>query len=633
MYVARRSVNIPASRQPALTSVPHQTCLEAVTQAFRDGGAIIEKIKKKRALKCAPQPPRLLEESIDQAPEEIEKERRRGVGRFGNAFVEGDNVAIISLQQITIQLQASLLEKLRNAAFDDDTRITDFTYLVDAADMGRDRTIATLHELKQRLLNAELALNDSEIGVETLQSSTPPVASPNAPSTPALDSISTRPRTNSSLTAANTLIRDPTHSRDASGEEDAVSGAEADHSRTRQRKRSSLLHFLKHTRTHSGGEKDPIPHVAAPVVQPPQKIPEESSVDSRPSQSLDKSRHLSNVSPSSSLANAVVYRPPPRAPQSQPQTDTDPPFTYEEWEDNPQEIWGPPSMGTIKLKPSERRDTINVAPDSPPSPVLTHRTNSVNGSHLHTLVPTPNPSNDYLGFCKSAARLQNSDRRALTKTREVEPWSRHPSSSANALHFLSCATKSCAFRSTFTHTDTEMIWNKLLPEKKGVRARWRFLAKSHVPSRRAGSQASYQCLFCVFQQGRTAVYHGPDLYLEHVASEHRGTVLGDVVLYKTGCVNDQVCSDEDLDWDINLYPITSTNPRTGGSVAAPGSSSNLPPGMEHSMPFDPEDYTTAGWRARLNDSTYDSGLGANEPWNEGLSDFHYRGELDRTELE
>lgn len=607
-----------------------QTCLEAVTQAFHDGGAIIEKIKKKRALKCAPQPPRLLEESIDQAPEEIEKERRRGVGRFGNTFVEGDHIAIITLQQITIQLQQSLLEKLRNAAFDDDTRITDFTYLVDAADLGRDRTIATLHELKQRLLSAEQAQNDAEAGVEILQSSTPPVTSPVAPSTPALDPLPVRVRTNSSLSAARTTTKDYTYSRDASGEEDAVSGAEADNPRTRQRKRSSLLHFLKHSRTHSGSEKDPIPHATAPVVQPPQ-IPEEGRPDSRASQtaekgrSLEKSRNLSGASPTpthSSLANAVVYRPPP--------SQNDPTFTYEEWEDNPQEIWGPSTANTTKPA-NERRDTINVAPDAPPSPVLTHRTNSGNGSHLpSTAVPTPNPSNDYLGFCKSASRLQNSDRKALTKTREVEPWSRHPSSSANALHFLSCVTKSCAFRSSFTHTDTEMIWNKLLPERKGVRARWKFLAKSHVPLRRAGSQSSYQCLFCVFQQGKSAVFHGADLYLEHIASEHRGTVLGDVILYKTGCVNDRVCSEDDLHWDINLYPISGTSPRAG-IAATPGLSSNV--GTEYGMPFNPEDYTSGGWRARMDDTKYDSVLGANEPWNEGLSDFHYRGELDRTELE
>lgn len=547
------------------------------------------------------------------------------MGRFGNAFIEGDPTSIIALQSITIALQQSLLEKLRNAAFDDDTRITDFTYLVDAADLGRDRTIATLHELKSRLLNAELALNEGEVGVDTLQSSTPPVTSPPLPSTPAPTyELPTRSRTNSSLSAPRTWTRDYNHSRDASGEEDATSGAEADNPRTRQRKRSSLLSFLKpHNRTASWNEKELAPHMAPPAPQQPQ-IPEESSASSRASQSLEQRRQPSNT-PTNTLANAVVYRPPP--PPSQPSSDLS--FTYEEWEDNPQEIWGPATATTTKT--TDRRDTINVAPDSPPSPVMAYRTNSGNASsHSHsTNIQTPNPSNDYLGFCKSAYRLQNADRKALTKTREVEPWSRHPTSSANAMHFLSCVTKNCAFRSTFTHRDTEMIWNRLLPERKGVRARWRFLAKSHVPLRRAGTQASFECLFCVFLHGKSSVYHGPDLYLDHIADEHRGAVLGDVVLYKTGCVNDQICEDSDLTWDINLAPGTYSSPKSG-IAASTGMSSNL---SDHSMPFNPEDYTTAGWRARMEDNRYDSVLGANEPWNEGLSDFHYRGELDRTELE
>lgn len=518
-------------------------------------------------------------------------------------------------------MQQSLLEKLRNAAFDDDTRITDFAYLVDAADIGRDKTIATLHDLKQRLLNAELAQNEGEAGVETLQSSTPPVTSPTA----AVLELPTRTRTNSSLSAHKTWTRDYSYPRDASGEEDAASGVEAENSRTRNRKRSSLLSFLKpHSRTYSASEKEMVSHAPVSVVQQAQ-IQQESPSSSRTSQSHEHRRQLSSAPPSS-VANAVVLR----SPQLPPPPKNEPHFTYEEWEDNPQEIWGP--FTTIAARPAERRETAQIAPDGPPSPILTHRTNSGPVSHLQpsSTIATPNPDNDYLGFCKSASRLQNADRKALTKTREVEAWSRHPTPSANALHFLSCATKGCNFRSTIVHRDTELIWNKMLPEWRGVRARWKFLAKSHVPMRRAGTQASYQCLFCVFQQGTSGVFQGAELYLGHVADQHRGTTLGDVVLYKTGCVNDRVCAEDELEWDINIYPSSSARPH-GGMVKIPGLSADVV--AQQSMPFNPEDYVFNGRTAKLEDNKYDSVLGANEPWNEGLSDFHYRGELDRTELE
>jgi hypothetical protein len=61
---------------------------------------------------------------------------------------------VIALQQITIQLQGSLLEKLRSAAFNDEAAPEDFMHLVDAADLGRDRTITAMLELRQRLLSA-----------------------------------------------------------------------------------------------------------------------------------------------------------------------------------------------------------------------------------------------------------------------------------------------------------------------------------------------------------------------------------------------------------------------------------------------------------------------------------------------
>ncbi|KAI6890806.1 hypothetical protein KC318_g14336, partial [Hortaea werneckii] len=101
-------------------------CVDGVVSAYRDGGAIIQLIKAKRAQKRAPPPPRLLEESIDQAPEAIEREKNNGVQKFGRAFEEGDHIAVIALQQITIQLQGTLLEKLRNATLEDDVT-TDFT--------------------------------------------------------------------------------------------------------------------------------------------------------------------------------------------------------------------------------------------------------------------------------------------------------------------------------------------------------------------------------------------------------------------------------------------------------------------------------------------------------------------------
>ena len=143
--------------------------MAAVVSAYRDGGTIIQKIKVKRSQKRAAPPSRLLEESIDQAPTDIEREKQRGIQRFGKAFERGDTVAVIALQQITIELQSSLLEELRNAAFDD--AVTDFRYLVDVADAERDKTMNTLIQLRQRLLASEPIVNDGLLSLSPTSTS------------------------------------------------------------------------------------------------------------------------------------------------------------------------------------------------------------------------------------------------------------------------------------------------------------------------------------------------------------------------------------------------------------------------------------------------------------------------------
>ena len=54
--------------------------------------------------------------------------------------------------------------------------------------------------------------------------------------------------------------------------------------------------------------------------------------------------------------------------------------------------------------------------------------------------------------------------------------------------------------------------------------------------------------------GKSGVYHGIDYYLDHIKEEHRGSRnMGDVVLYKTGCIIDRVAEDTE-EFDINLWP-------------------------------------------------------------------------------
>lgn len=224
-------------------------------------------------------------------------------------------------------------------------------------------------------------------------------------------------------------------------------------------------------------------------------------------------------------------------------------------------------------------------------------------------VPTPTPENDYLGFCKAAWRLQNGDRKAMQKSKMFnDGWSQ------SAVHYLSCAHSKCAFAG---HIDLDKIWSKVwTDESRGLKFRWSFLAKSHVMQQKVKDhQYAYQCLFCVFMGDQSPVYFGTDTYLEHV-QQHRGQHLGEVVLYKAKCIGDRIAGDDE-DFDVNLFPLT-RDEQDGRRESQVLSDTLLEAARK------PRDASISG---------KDSFLDTSEPWNAGLSNFHWGGEFERAELE
>ncbi|KAI7211604.1 hypothetical protein KC333_g7590 [Hortaea werneckii] len=583
-------------------------CVDGVVSAYRDGGAIIQLIKAKRAQKRAPPPPRLLEESIDQAPEAIEREKNNGVQKFGRAFEEGDHIAVIALQQITIQLQGTLLEKLRNATLEDDVT-TDFTILVDAADLGRDRAIGVLVELRQRLLQAapihEVAMpedgrqpqprlpsfsRESRKGSQEL-----PIRSTNEPSAQQQQQKKLGPE------RARTWVRDNiSSSREASGEEDSASGAEEN--RGARKRHSSIMGFFhKHQRSQSGSHE-------------------------RGSKSSDLARRSSTNSPTSA---PVPFKPPPRCDA---RDSANPPNSIDtqrldglRYTDDNQSI--PRSSETSRRRP-ERRDTIDSLPGGGPPDVpattagatrqslsnalSVARSTSFKNEHASTAVPTPTPENDFLGFCKGAWKLQNGDRKAMTKSKEFnEGWS------GNSIYLLACTQSKCAFAG---HLPLDQIWTKVWTvEAKGLKIRWPFLAKSHIQQYkvRREKQYQFQCMFCVYlgvggEEGKREIYTGTDAYLDHVSKEHRGEIMGAILMYKTRCITERV-ADDDEEFDVNLWPLSMPE-QLDRSKAAGVSSEKL------------SAYAGTNGSVEAQDSVV-----SEQPWNEGLSEFHWGGELERSE--
>lgn len=519
-----------------------------------------------------------MEESVDQAPEDIEREKQRGIARFGKTFEAGDTIAVIALQQITIQLQGSLLEQLRNAAFDDG--FTDFRYLVDVADAGRDKTMNTLIELRQRLFTAE-TINPGLSPTTTLET----VPSISSGRTRTSLPVPPSPRITHKNTPPTWAQSNHAISRDASGEEDAGSGAE--NIPRRAKRGSSLLGFLRHNRSNSHGDRSGIQTPTILQEEQMQESPRPSSPPHAPLAKVNSSSDRGSSISAGSVHSAV------------PSTNWD----YQPWEDDPAKIWGTKAASeSPEMKTVERQLGSPSAMPRPSVAPTWLRNSSV-------AIPTPMPENNFLGFCKNAVRLQNGDKGALDKHTE-HAYSRSGYASAT-VHYLACKSGKCSFMGQLK---ADKIWDRVWKDEAlGVKWRWAFLAKSHVQQKQSkGQQYSYQCLICTFSTGKSAGYHGVRLYIEHVAS-HRGDI-GEVLKYKAGCVNDHVCEDDEK-FDINLYPVEASESRD-----------------RKDSQLLSDDLMGLGLIPPKPEAT-DSIFSANEPWNEGLSNFHYGGDIDPTELE
>jgi hypothetical protein len=82
-------------------------CVAGVISAFDDGSKILRQIKKRRARRKALQPPAVLEQSLQGAPQDIEREKALGIARCGQAFAIGDGAFELSRPFLNLLLRPS----------------------------------------------------------------------------------------------------------------------------------------------------------------------------------------------------------------------------------------------------------------------------------------------------------------------------------------------------------------------------------------------------------------------------------------------------------------------------------------------------------------------------------------------
>ncbi|KAK5165899.1 uncharacterized protein LTR77_008823 [Saxophila tyrrhenica] len=260
-------------------------------------------------------------------------------------------------------------------------------------------------------------------------------------------------------------------------------------------------------------------------------------------------------------------------------------------------------------------------------------------------LPVPTKENDWLGFCQSAVKLQNGDRRGSLKKRTDYG----AAFAASGVTTYYCSAKGCAYQG---HVSVDMVWKVVMrDEKLGLKVRWGFLAKSHIKQASVqGRQYQFQCPICIYSYGHAEgrVWKGVDIFMDHVSS-HRGMSISFEVAQKLGVIADHVAEDKD-EFDLNLYPrdykhdtsetssVKSTNP--GAPLSrAPTRSSIVDSLWSRKASTAPQTdpgvslQRTSTWRSDLTrtdsvveGASIDEG-NETEPWSEGLSNF----KLDREE--
>ncbi|KAI4243094.1 MAG: hypothetical protein L6R40_003644 [Gallowayella cf. fulva] len=473
-------------------------CIAAVVSAYRDGGAIVDRIKQKRLARQAPPPTRLLEESLARGPTAVEEAKENGIERFGPRYAEGDKIALDSLKDILIDLQGSLIRHLRRAQ--DDDHMADFGTLVDASDFGRIRTVTVLNELYMRVAT-EATIPQTPFGGDMRAFGNPQMATQADRITPGI--LSEAPPTTSfgSMTqASHHLLATPEHPQTQSTApspqriepRSAPKGGFLDRFRRKSSTEESSSRKSS-TRTFSIRSKD------------------ETALDNRQTKTLSPS------------------------PFTSPQASID--------EDNP---WATESTSPAPAENETPADT-SMSRASTLVPGNMQQPSTVRSTLPSSNVRMLSPYERHGGFCKGAYKLQVHEKDAM-KLRNQS------TAKTGEGYYWACCSSKCAFEGPARQDGKTWAFDDTVRESHGIRYRWSFLAKAHVSlSKVKNGKYDYGCVFCIYDGFECAVFQGIKAFVEHIGT-HRSSSIAETMLQRIKCINDRVAT-ADEDFDVNLTPL------------------------------------------------------------------------------
>lgn len=176
----------------------------------------------------------------------------------------------------------------------------------------------------------------------------------------------------------------------------------------------------------------------------------------------------------------------------------------------------------------------------------------------------PSEQNQYAGFCKGAWKQQLGLKKAFV-------IGMRPAGLYNEIPYWKCSK--CAYEGPVRGHEARKTWKfdgqVRSDPATGIRYRWLFLAKSHVPGKRlqllqlqqsgnisaqdASSSGPFGCIFCcAMRHGPAPVFGNLQSFMEHLRQQHSTIRPGfEALLERTRCVLGRVAAASE-DFDLNI---------------------------------------------------------------------------------
>ncbi|OQD89530.1 hypothetical protein PENANT_c002G08711 [Penicillium antarcticum] len=551
-------------------------CVAAVVSAYNDGSRMFTAIRKKwhERRRQPDQSSRDLEWSLARGHHEIVSQYKRHHQELGRLYEEGDSIAREQMKDIIITLQGALLRHLREAQ--EQGSSLDLMALQVESEQGRVRTLVILGDLYQRLARASSIPPTISMTVDPMYGRGHMYNGGYFPHTP--DRFSPAPNREMMYLSGGYpvspgpflfegLSASPPNTQGTSGVFDTSlssrrrssgfgSAIGSIFSRSPRSSRSSFTSSAPEPgfHNHPGFCHTVSPSTPEPVSETPARSPQRPNLRLSPVEDDNLwGSQWKEIINSDDDEMSHTYHPQLKVEASNhhlsPTTANI--ISIHQHQHQHRHSLPPPSIASTDSTPSNPSTTSASSQTTLPQPA-TRPPAQPPGQRW-----SPSKTNNYLGFCKGAWKVHTGFRGFKIHT---EPGSGY----YTQVSWLRCVK--CAFEGPMatkcSSNNPQFDDSVRVHGPTGIRYRWEFLAKSHVPCKRDSAvvfspvtpRGAFCCMFCCVEvRGSTGGYGNLDTFMAHLGKAHRSVGESALALLPTStkCVFGRVAGDREY-FDVNV---------------------------------------------------------------------------------